>query len=196
MDLQISELLIIESLRLEKISKNIQSNHQLMPTTPTKTMYLSATSPRFLNTPRDSDSLGSLCQCLTILPEKKFFLIFNLNFGWSRKLGGAQQPLMYDRPSYSLLEAGQPPYAEMYIGNELQAMATKPPAKNSMDCMYTLNKVQSHSAMNYPWKQKKRSPTTGGVPRDIEGQAGWWLEQPDWAVGAPVHCWRFGLDDF
>ena len=75
MDLQISELLIIESLRLEKSSKNIQSNHQLMPT-----MYLSARSPCFLNTPRDSDSLGSLCQCLTILPEKKF-LIFNLNFG-------------------------------------------------------------------------------------------------------------------
>lgn len=58
MDLQISELLIIESLRLEKSSKNIQSNHQLMPTTPTKTMYLSARSPRFLNTPRDAFCLN------------------------------------------------------------------------------------------------------------------------------------------
>ena len=39
-------------------------------------MSLSATSWCFLNTSRDSDSttsLGSLCQCLTTLSEKKFF---------------------------------------------------------------------------------------------------------------------------
>ena len=48
-------------------------------------MYLSATSPHFMNTSRDSDSttsLGSLCQCLATLPEKKFFLISNLNLPW------------------------------------------------------------------------------------------------------------------
>ena len=44
-------------------------------------MSLSATSPRFLNTSRDSDSttsLGSLCHCITALSEKKCSLIPNL----------------------------------------------------------------------------------------------------------------------
>jgi len=48
-------------------------------------MSLSATSWCFLNTSRDSDSttsLGSLCQCLTSLSEKKFLLISNLILPW------------------------------------------------------------------------------------------------------------------
>ena len=48
-------------------------------------MSLSATSPWFLNTSRDSDStttLGSLCHCITSLSEKKCFLICNLNLPW------------------------------------------------------------------------------------------------------------------
>ena len=48
-------------------------------------MFLSATSTCFLNTSRDGDSttsLGSLCQCLTTLSEKNFFLISNLNLPW------------------------------------------------------------------------------------------------------------------
>ena len=45
-------------------------------------MSLSAASPQFLNTSRDSDSttsLGNLFQHLTTLLEKKLFLISNLN---------------------------------------------------------------------------------------------------------------------
>ena len=48
-------------------------------------MSQSATSTRFLNTPRDGDSttsLGSLFQCLTTLSVKKFFLISSLNLPW------------------------------------------------------------------------------------------------------------------
>ena len=48
-------------------------------------MSLSAVSPWFFNTSRDSDatsSLGSLCQCIITLSEKKCFLISNLHFLW------------------------------------------------------------------------------------------------------------------
>ena len=72
-----SNELIIESLKLRKITKIIQSNHQSIPTMPTSTFSL--------NTSRDSDSttpLGSLCQCLTTLSEKQFLLIFNVNLLW------------------------------------------------------------------------------------------------------------------
>jgi len=33
------------------------------------------------------------------------------------------------------------------------------------------------------------------VPRDTQSQAGQGSEQPDWAVGVPVHCRGDGLDD-
>ena len=33
------------------------------------------------------------------------------------------------------------------------------------------------------------------IPADSQGQAGWGSEQPDLAVGVPVHCWEVGLDD-
>ena len=49
------------------------------------TTSLSATFTSFLNTSRDGDpttSLGSLCQCLTTLSEKKCFLISNLKLPW------------------------------------------------------------------------------------------------------------------
>ena len=48
-------------------------------------MSLSTMSTHLLNTSRDGDSatfLGSLFQCLTTLPVKKFFLISNLNLTW------------------------------------------------------------------------------------------------------------------
>jgi len=50
-------------------------------------MSLSATSLSFSNISRDGDpttSLGSLCHCITPLPEEKFFLISNLQplKGW------------------------------------------------------------------------------------------------------------------
>jgi len=32
------------------------------------------------------------------------------------------------------------------------------------------------------------------VPGDIQGQTGWGSEQPDVAVGDPVHCRRVGPD--
>ena len=32
------------------------------------------------------------------------------------------------------------------------------------------------------------------IPADSQGQAGWGSEQPDLAVGVPVHCWEVGLD--
>ena len=73
---------IVESLRLEKTSKIIKSNHQPNTTMPTKPCpevpYLNV----FFNTSRDGDattSLGSLFQCFTSLSVKKFFLISNLN---------------------------------------------------------------------------------------------------------------------
>ena len=55
----------IEPQRLKKISKIIESNPSPPPPCPVTTC-LSATSSRFWNSPRDSDSstsLGSLCQC-------------------------------------------------------------------------------------------------------------------------------------
>ena len=32
------------------------------------------------------------------------------------------------------------------------------------------------------------------IPGDTQGQAGWGSEQPDVAVGVPVHCRGAGLD--
>ena len=32
------------------------------------------------------------------------------------------------------------------------------------------------------------------IPGDTQGQAGWGSEQPDVAVGVPVHCREVGLD--
>jgi len=75
--LKISETLktffhrIIELLRFKKTSKITQFNHQPTPTMPTK--HVPQCHPTcFLNTTRDGDSttsLGSLCQCTTILSE-------------------------------------------------------------------------------------------------------------------------------
>ena len=44
------------------------------------TTSLSAAPPQFWNTSRDGDSPlpGQLCQCLTILSEKKYLLIHNM----------------------------------------------------------------------------------------------------------------------
>ena len=63
-----------------KATKIIQSNASPSPLC-SVTTSLNATSLRFLNTSRDSDcttSLGSLCHCITTLPDK-FLLIPNLN---------------------------------------------------------------------------------------------------------------------
>jgi len=51
---------------------------------PTVAMSLSATSAWLWNTPRDGDPTtpGQLCQHLTTLSEKKYFLISNLHFPW------------------------------------------------------------------------------------------------------------------
>ena len=67
-------------IRLKKTTKITKSNHQLITPCPLTTS-LSATSPRFLNTSRDSDSitsLGRLCHCSTTLSEKSCFLSSNL----------------------------------------------------------------------------------------------------------------------
>lgn len=58
---------------------NLPSLH---PKPPPLTMFLTATSPWFLAAHREREStsfLGSLCRCITILVEKKFFLVSNLN---------------------------------------------------------------------------------------------------------------------
>ena len=73
---------IIESLRLEKASKIMKSNHQPNTTMPTKPCPKVSRLTWFSNTSRDGDStpaLSSLFQCLTTLSVKKFFLISNLN---------------------------------------------------------------------------------------------------------------------
>lgn len=75
----------IESPRLEKNSKVIQSNCPPITSISHYTMSLSTTSEHFLNTSRDSDSitsLGSLYHCLTTLAEKKFFLTSNFSHPW------------------------------------------------------------------------------------------------------------------
>jgi len=72
---------IIKSLWLEKPSKITKSNLNPSPSHPL-TMSLSATSPHFFNIPRSCDSTTSLdylFQCITMLSEKKFFLISNVN---------------------------------------------------------------------------------------------------------------------
>ena len=61
----------LDSLRLEKTSQITRSHH---PHHSHWTTSLSATSPHYLNTSRDS-----LCHCITALSEKKCFLISNLN---------------------------------------------------------------------------------------------------------------------
>jgi len=73
---------VIESLRLEKISKIIKSNCQPNTTMPTKPCPKVPHLHIFLNTSSDGGSTTSLCslfQCLTALSGKKFFLISNLN---------------------------------------------------------------------------------------------------------------------
>jgi len=68
--------------KLEKPSEHPQA----IPLRPL-TVSLSATSPWFLNTSWDNDhttTLGSLCQCMTALSEKKLFLIANLKAGLLR----------------------------------------------------------------------------------------------------------------
>ena len=76
---------IIQSLRLEKTSKIIKSNHQPNTTVPTKPcpelphLYIFRTPPR-MATP--SLPWAGLFQCLTTLSVKKFFLISNLKLPW------------------------------------------------------------------------------------------------------------------
>lgn len=63
-------------IKVGTTTKINKSNHQPAPTT-----SLSVTAILFFNTSRDRDSttsLGRLCQCLHILPEKNFSLISNL----------------------------------------------------------------------------------------------------------------------
>jgi len=69
--------------KITKVEKD-HYDHLVQPSAPPcpHTMSLSATSPWFLHTSRGSDcttSLGSLCQCLTTVAEKIFFLTSNLN---------------------------------------------------------------------------------------------------------------------
>ena len=72
----------IESLRLEKTTRIIKSNHQPITTIPS-TVSLSATSTHFLNTSWDGDSTTSLSNPLQYIttPEKKWFLISSLSPG-------------------------------------------------------------------------------------------------------------------
>ena len=75
---------VIESLRLKKGTKISSPMANPSPLCPLTTS-LSDTFTHFLNTSWDCDfttSLGSLCHCLTALPENNFFLIFNLNLPW------------------------------------------------------------------------------------------------------------------
>lgn len=65
-------------------SQNVSRHHSFQSLTQghQSTISLSAPSTHLLNIPRNGDSpttLGSLCQCLTILLLKDFFLIFNLH---------------------------------------------------------------------------------------------------------------------
>ena len=74
---------IIKSLRLERPLESLSPTDIHSPPPCPLTTSLSATSLHFFNTSRDGDhppsSLGSLCQCLTALLEKKLFLTSNLN---------------------------------------------------------------------------------------------------------------------
>jgi len=77
---------IIESLKLEKTAKIPKFNPSPSSLCPLTTS-LSATSPCYWNTSRDSDtttSLGSLCHCSTTPSKKRFFLIFIMNFHWHK----------------------------------------------------------------------------------------------------------------
>lgn len=73
----------IESLRLDKTSKIIQSNLQLNTTIPAKAyhkvpcLFISWTLPS-----NSTTSLGSLLQCLTTPSVKKSFPISTLNLPW------------------------------------------------------------------------------------------------------------------
>lgn len=63
----------IESLKLEKTLRSSSLTISSMPTD-----HISATSPWFWSTSKDSDSstsLGSLFQCITTLFKSNFFLI-------------------------------------------------------------------------------------------------------------------------
>lgn len=70
-------------IKAGKTSRITKSNCRQHP--PTMPVSLSAASLHFFNTPRNGDfppSLGSLCQCLTALLEKKLLLTSNLNLPW------------------------------------------------------------------------------------------------------------------
>jgi len=66
-----------ESLRLEKTSKIISTNHQLLCP---QTMSFSATFPYFLNTSKDDDSTTShsFCSVLIYSARKKIILMLEL----------------------------------------------------------------------------------------------------------------------
>lgn len=69
----------------KKTSKIISFSCPLTTNTAHQTMFLNTTSTLSLNTSRDGDSTTSLdnvFQSLSTLPEKKFYLISNLNLLW------------------------------------------------------------------------------------------------------------------
>ena len=82
--------------RIIKVGRDLQDPQaQAQPNPPCPLpMFPSATSPWFLNTPRDKDSttsISSLCQCITALSENEFFLVSNLKPGSAHKLLGFLQ---------------------------------------------------------------------------------------------------------
>ena len=117
---------------------------------PTVTV-LSATSPWFLSTSRDSDCTTILCQCSTILTEKKFYLISNLNLPWhSLKPLPLILLLLPDRRS-QLLTSPQHPFGE------LQRAIMSPPS-----LLYSRTEPshlpQSHSVRPVPGAIQSSSP--------------------------------------
>jgi len=71
----------MESIRLEKTSKILKSNHKPFhpahcPSVPH--LHSSGTLPGTVTQPPP----GSLCHCLTALSEEKYVLIFELNLPW------------------------------------------------------------------------------------------------------------------
>jgi len=55
-------------------------------------------------------------------------------------------------------------------------------------------KLQKPDAINGIGQTKLKKNIKKSVPAEIQDQAGWGSEQPDLAVGVPVHCKGFGLD--
>ena len=56
-------------------------------------------------------------------------------------------------------------------------------------------KLQKPDAINGIGQTKLKKKKKKSVPAEIQDQAGWGSEQPDLAVGVPVHCRRAGLND-